>query len=364
MHSYDSGRPVLSFDMDLHSSQLGNRLGNLFEAMSFARLHGLHFVAFSAHSHQQQAQQTQQASTQQHVESYLPLSHTFVAALPTVMLHPSPAESRADVATLLNSSAGQEHKEPWPWQRRNASWLHNVEYISTIMRDAANAYVSDTYGRGVTPMAPADTFHHPKEHHHNHHQAHSSGHRKLVPDVAILFRCTDVVLHGGNEYGFLNFNSYPKLIKTPPREIYILSEPLKYGPWTETCVNVTRGLVAFLSPHYPNTTILVRRGFAFDGLATLALAQTIICPPSTFCFWPALANPSEHVHYAVSPLINLGLAPHLRDTFRWITEPKVMGFWKQSHYDLRWPNATEYILDKLAAVNPPKGVDGDFVYKT
>lgn len=358
MERYDAGRPVLAFDMDLHSSQLGNRLGNFFEAFSFAQLHGLHFVAFSAYNHQQlSAQQHQQ------VESYLPLNHAFVAALPTVMLHPSPVESRAHVAALLNSSLGQEIMEPWPWQKRNSSWLHNVESISTVMRAAATAYMADTYGTGVTPTAPVETFHHPKEHMHNHHHAHTSGHRKLIPDVVILFRCSNVVLHGGNEYGFINFNSYPKLIKTPPREIYILSEPLKYGPWTETCVNVTRGLITFLSPLYPNTTILVRRGFAFDGLLTLALAQTVICPPSTFCFWPALANPSDNVHVSVSPLINLGQAPHLRDTFHWIAEPKVMGFWKQTKYDLQWPNATEYLLDKLTSTNPPLGVDGDFVYR-
>ena len=39
--------PVLVYELDLKLGQLGNRLGNYFEALAFARTYGLHFVAFS-----------------------------------------------------------------------------------------------------------------------------------------------------------------------------------------------------------------------------------------------------------------------------------------------------------------------------
>ena len=355
LQAYVGDHPVLCFDMDLHYSQLGNRLGNFFEAMSFAQLQGLHFVAFSIHSHQELAKARS--------DSYVPLGHAYVRTLPTVVLHPNPVRNRSHVAVMLGTEAGQRHKEPWPWQERNSSWLYNVDFIGKAMRSAVNAFMAEAHKSPVA-VVPASTFHHPKEHHHNHRHNHTSGDIKLIPDVAILLRCSDIVLHGGNEYGFLNFNTYPKLIKTnTPKEIYILSEPLKYGPWTDTCLNITRTLVAFLSPLFPTTTILVRRGYVFDALATFALAPTVICAPSTFCFWPALANPSEEIHYAASPLINRGLAPRLKDGFHWIIEPQLMGFWKQSEYDLRWDNATEYIVDKLKSTKPPNAKDGGYVYK-
>jgi len=353
LQPYVEDHPVLCFDMDLHFSQLGNRLGNFFEAMSFAQLQGLHFVSFSLHSHQAMATAL--------TDSYMPLNNPFVRALPKVILHPNPVKSRSQVAKMLGTAYGAQQKNPWPWQEKNASWLYNVDVIGKAMRTSIGAYMAETHKSPA--VAPANTFHHPKDHRHNHRHNHTSGDIALIPDVAILLRCSDIVLHGGNEYGFLNFNTYPKLItgNKPPKEIYILSEPLKYGPWTDTCLNITRALVAFLSPRFPETTILVRRGFVMDALATFALAPTVICAPSTFCFWPALANPSQ-VHFAVSPLINDGLAPRLKEGFHWISEPKLMGFWKQSKYDLRWPNSTEYILEKLTSINPPIAFDGGYVY--
>lgn len=351
---YIGHAPVLIFELDFHSSQLGNRLGNYFEALSFARKNGLHFVAFGLFSRDQDNR------TETSGGGFLKFSHPFVKALPTVLLHPHPIADRDKVAKMLNSTEGEVFLRPWPWGKSKPEtfWLDkdNLAFIAQTMHDAVinqlveshrDIFASFNSGHFTEKQLekitlPASTFF---SHHPHHHQPLEP--QPLIPSAVILFRCNDILLHGGDEYGFLNFHTYPPLIPQNSREIYIIGEPLHYGQWSSSCLNITQALVDFLKQRYINTTVLVRRGYVFDGLSQLTLTKTVVCAPSTFCFWAAIANKNVNVHYANSPLISKGSTPELTGNFHWITSPKVMGFWQQKHYDLRDRNATDFIISKL-----------------
>ena len=150
-----------------------------------------------------------------------------------------------------------------------------------------------------------------------------------------------MLLKGGDEYGLLSFHTYTSLIPATVKDIYIIGEPLHYCPpgsstcCAEVCFNVTRAITDFLAPRYPNTTILVRRGFAFDGFAQLALAKTVVCSPSSFCFFAGIANPHGGANYASTPLILNGETPDLGVGLKWIDNRFVYGFWRQEYYKVR-----------------------------
>jgi hypothetical protein len=146
------------------------------------------------------------------------------------------------------------------------------------------------------------------------------------------------------------------------------------------CFNVTRAITDFLAPRYPNTTILVRRGFAFDGFAQLALAKNVVCSPSSFCFFAGIANPHGGANYASTPLILNGETPDLGVGLKWIDNRFVYGFWRQEFYKVRRgpsllatlllsphssqstqhtqvnePGAVDFIVSKLTNASAPGG---------
>lgn len=411
--------PVLVIEVDLHSGQLGNRLGNFFEAWAFARKHGLHFVAFALHN-------KTKASTAEREGRFLKLSHPFVQALPTVELHSSPASSREGVVKMLNTTEkGYNFMRPWPWIHAKAEvcWAETeyVKLAGKMLRRAIEAELEQTYklGRADDEAAreralsaihvPADSFHVPRAHNtmasvaaaaaasasaaaknavglHASHAALATKHRRLIPDAVILFRCTDLLLKGGDEYGLLSFLTYTSHIPSTVRDIYIIGEPLHYCPpgsptcCAEVCFNVTRAITDFLAPLYPNTTILVRRGFAFDGFAQLALAKNVVCSPSSFCFFAGIANPHGGANYASTPLILNGETPDLGVGLKWIDNRFVYGFWRQEFYKVRRgpsllatlllsphssqstqntkvnePGAVDFIVSKLTNASAPRG---------
>lgn len=149
---------------------------------------------------------------------------------------------------------------------------------------------------------------------------------KMIPDVAILFRCKDVLLSNDtNPYGFLNFNLYPAFVSDLNiSSIYILSEPLdylstqRYSDWrSQVCDQLSIKLISFLKTRFPHALIGLRRGFAADSIAILAHAKTVICAPSTFCLWPGLLN--KHSVFISSSIMHF--LPHISNNFYWIKLP-------------------------------------------
>lgn len=353
--------PVVLYELDLDVYRLGAGLGNLMQAACVADRLGLHFVAFSRHSRNQQnaiTAMSSSASTSKH--SYLPLDSTFVQALPTVLLHSLPAANRNSVAAFIRSSGGRKLLQPRPWKQPGEEACWAQQQILSVSMDSLRRAVIDQvrfpipsapayaapereYGPQVLSQLslPADTFHDP-------HvavssppasttatsaspgpgPAHAVGglaghaaagkHRRLIPDAVVVFRCADILHLNDSDYGLLNFHAYQPLIPAAARDIYILSEPLHHGPWGAVCLDITRALADFLEPRYPNATVLVRRGFVFDSMAMVMLAPTVVCAPSLFCLWPALANTNGNVHIATSSLVAAGKAAASLKSLHWI----------------------------------------------
>jgi hypothetical protein len=83
-------------------------------------------------------------------------------------------------------------------------------------------------------------------------------------------------------------------------------------------------LYKHLITRFPFSLVVIKRGGdIFLDVARMARAKILICSASTFCLWPALANPNI-AHYPLTPLV-LGAwtntsAPFLGLSFHWIAD--------------------------------------------
>jgi hypothetical protein len=55
----------------------------------------------------------------------------------------------------------------------------------------------------------------------------------------------------------------------------------------------------------------------YDDLTRLTFARTTICSISTFCYWPAIANPNT-AYFPKSLLIAQNSMPYYGEHFKWI----------------------------------------------
>lgn len=340
--SITGDNPVFVIEMDLKESQLGNRLGNYFQAVCLAEKLGLHFIAFNHYKRQVG-------------DDFMKVGHPFLKDFPRVIRHGSPAANRSAVVEYLKSGGGMHYLEPWPWQRSDSCWYQNVQFAQHTMRSSLENVQSKLFLNTNSPEIHAASFEIVDGvNTADNNSLFVAAKKPLVPDAVILLRCVDVLLHGGNEYGFLSFNTYPMIIPKDVKDIYIVGEPYGYGPWVTACHNISNALVAFLHNLYPQTKISLRRGFPFESMIMMMKASYVVCAPSSFCFWSALANEHGNVYYANSPLIVEAKRPRLTDNFNWITYPPVIGFWRQVHYKLEDTNSSEYIIATLTARTLPK----------
>jgi hypothetical protein len=165
----------------------------------------------------------------------------------------------------------------------------------------------------------------------------------LVPDVIIPFRCTDILAasHLSQKYGFVSFSVYASLISNNTKSIYVTTEG--GGPSHERhCKFIVYELVVYLSKLAPNATIAVTRGKTHINMVQIALAKLVISPPSTFVFWPALANKVGQIYFLESSLIAIG---SISNNFNWIKKPKLMNFYF-TNYDQKVMNNIVFFLQK------------------
>jgi len=177
-----------------------------------------------------------------------------------------------------------------------------------------------------------------------------------VPDAVIVFRCADILLLNSTDHGFVRWPEYRRLVPADARDIYVLGEPLHAGPWAAPCLNLTRALVDSLSQSFPNATVLVRRGFVFDSLAMIAFSKTVVCPPTLFCLWPALANAHGQVHYAASTLVAAGQQPKLHGGLQWLAPDALVtpALWAVPGLSSLGPGSVERMVELLGAEAGPK----------
>ena len=129
---------------------------------------------------------------------------------------------------------------------------------------------------------------------------------KDLDDVAIHFRCGDVLSFGGSFMGFPAFDTYARMLSSEDNasiaSIGIVTSSLEPShcrshncehDHLQDCRIVLQGLVDFLQDHFPGIPVHVRNSIN-ETLGTaflrLILAKVTLCPaPSTFCLYPAIA---------------------------------------------------------------------------
>jgi hypothetical protein len=155
--------------------------------------------------------------------------------------------------------------------------------------------------------------------------------------LAILFRCCDILTRASAEsgqYGFVNWNVYLLTIPVTARTIYILMEPLDYVGCDhgEHCRQISEAMAGFLSTHYPDAVVAIRRGHPDIGLVQLAETKVIVCTASSFCIFPAYMN-SGKIFMQLSKLFANNEAVRISNNFHWITYPSQIYFNLYDPYD-------------------------------
>ena len=279
--AFVQGQPILATGMMLRQSSMGNHLGNYFELISCAKLAGLHYIAFPDDDTKKEP---------------------FFDAVPTAILHPNPAANYSQGLDNAKKHCWPSHS--FPWQNSYGDWMHAIDSISDIMSNVISSYLLHTYTTDLTKrVIRLDTFDLVDRKTARRMRSSGSGSNTtslttpLVPDASILVRCADILDHAAwmSPYGLLNFNTYPMVIPSTSRTIYVVTEPKGYGSQGAVCNEILAALVEYLEKIYPQATIALRRGHPFDSLAILRYSATSVCAPSTFCLWPAIASAKDNV---------------------------------------------------------------------
>ena len=179
--------PVFIYDAPTHTdSYIGNRLGNYFEAVACADIAGLHFVCL-----------TNQTD-----------ANKLAQGLPTVRVHPSPAAT-LDIAKD-NVRAKCTLENPFPWENPTSLLYSRPSAVRDTFTPAMDKYISENIHGDVVPFSSFSYVAAPKRDEldlegdatatgaHN-----NTAPLPLIPSVAILFRCCDVLVMTSDQYGFV-----------------------------------------------------------------------------------------------------------------------------------------------------------------
>lgn len=327
--AYINNEPVFIYELTVTESlgQLGNRLGMYFEAYSLAKRSGLHFIGFEGCFPERNA------------------GIIFKDLIPTIMTHSNPVQSHQE---------GKENvlkytfpNQQWSWKYPEASLYHNLEEVISITGNIVKKLRTYDSPEKIYPDSLNITSFDRVQYGNQPSQSILS--LPYQPSAVILIRCADLINFGHyDQYGILNFNTYPMIIPLEAEYIYILSEPLKYGKNGQICSMIVDKLVDFLHEKYPSTTIAIRRGYPFDSFAMFAITKYVICAASTFCLWPALTNkyPSQ-VYFMASKLV--AKVKDFPNNFNWISYPKYYGLAIKELIDEKRTDKDE-ITDKIVQI--------------
>ena len=322
---------------DLKESFLGNRLGRYLEAVACCDLLGIHYVNIGVKE-----------------------ENTFLEALPSVFVHKVPESNFTKATGAVSKFCRRLIAYPWGVQ---GAWSSRVAALRQIVAHAidvshphvANHSISWTSfsairtGPNITlfeeEMAPGEIQ-----------EEDSDLKLPLIPDVALMFRCVDVLTFDTSAaYGFLNFDVYSNLVPVDAKMIYVFSEALHYYHGTtqnssraEICINISLSLVEHLAERFPTATVALRRGHAMEHFIVLQKARTVVCTPTSFCYFAVLAG-SNDVYFQESRLVSW--RPFLRDNFNYIVSPRMNNFGKTLTNETSPddPKALPEILQRLRA---------------
>jgi hypothetical protein len=340
--SYSGDEPVLFYPSWVGTEGFGNSFGNYLEAVSCAQLAGLHFVGF-------------ETDVWYHGPGLPSTTSKLISKLVRrIIRHENPLPSMREV------SRHSCWEGVFPWQMASSFMYQDLvqlrhevadfteRFMSEILK-SKNSFGISEFDRVITPAnklnyakplpqnlqvqrrlryertrlltssdsAPADYVRLP-----------------FVPEVSILFRCVDMLQHGeASPYGFLPFKVYKEIIPPSAKEIYVLTESLMYSqdsanvPNQKACVAITEALLTYLSNHYMNATVGLRRGSSGEAFYQLAHSSIMISPPSSFGFFAGLAQPDSHdVYLPETHLIASGNNVFIHHHFHWMPFPKIVQF--------------------------------------
>lgn len=234
----------------------------------------------------------------------------FLRTLPDVYEHPNPVPTVELAKENLKKHCkcvGSCH------ERTNSLWYKTLDILKPIVRNALSDHMNNntlhqnmTVGLTDISNVPIYTL------------------LPVIPDSAIHYRCGDNFI---GHYGFLPFRAFTSLIPKSARTIYVLAENKKRKAnkaKQSICDAIFAGLYQYLHRHFPNATVVVRRGDnLFVDMYRLAQAPNMICSVSSFCLWPALINTSPDVHFPATKLILKG-DTSINLGFKWILEPSIL----------------------------------------
>lgn len=328
--SLSSLHQTLVYPFCLTTQELGNKLGNYFTEVGCAETSGLHFVTVHKQWDLLNAFHNIPPSVGNDSNSVPPRNSlstsnprlAFLNGLPDIIVHANPAPDE-------NTALANVHREckctRYCWQDRGAPWVKIIPSIRKYMRAAISSYLETLPKDSTTSVSPDTDF-----------SSSAPGTRlPLIPDVAIQYRCGDNIGFS-YMYGILPFTAFlSRIPKEGTRFIYVLSDhPTRasHSPYSSRCQTILERLFNYLKIHYPDATIVVKRGGdLFLDYARLAFANVTICSASSYCLWPSLANTGT-VHFPLSSLVagadSMALAPNLSSNFHWINVDIISDFRK------------------------------------
>ena len=332
---------IMVAQLDLQNHFFGNRLGRYLETVACCDLLGLHFLNVGL----------------------MDKDNKFFEAFPSIIVHNSPSRNHNLEEVEKQIAVQCPMIEGWPWAKAGA-WSQRLNFINRLLANLIESYhpnaqhalnlTLDTESFSTVWKATTGLIHINKIKHTAHDETQRAKTTNVtfainniiginttiatlpfIPDVALAFRCADIVgIVPPSPYGFLHFAVYANYIPPSAKYVYILSEPLDYlnsakdGEATN-CANMGSALVMYLSERFPNATIAIRRGHLMEHFYMFHKAPTVICPPTTFCLYPAMAG-SNTVYFQTSSLVNH--RPLVRTAFHWIGWPPVLNFGHFKHF--------------------------------
>jgi hypothetical protein len=133
-------------------------------------------------------------------------------------------------------------------------------------------------------------------------------------DIALHYRCGDILGIYADKYGLLPHSTYANLIRsrhntTDDFTVAIISNlesrsPTddsrrpRDSPFVKKCQLLVQDLVEYLKARFPiaNISIPPSQSIAQDYFRLIRARSMAICGPSTFCLWPTLANPNPTIY--------------------------------------------------------------------
>ena len=261
---FQGATPIMVATPCMTPDSIGNRLGDYFEGLMCSMTVGLHYMSLNkvfVHN------------------SYL--VPPFLAKLPDYYENPTPAthdfqEVRKEIHSKCKCNVHCH-------DNKHALWLSGLDIIRPILRRVGEQQLS--YIQKSEPTTVVHQYDLCKED--------FGAVLPLIPDVAIHYRCGGDNFQG--KYGFLRFVAFAKLIPKTAKTIYVLAEDRdkyhNHRRLIETCDYIFHSMHDYLQNHFPNSTVLIRRGDdPFTDAVRLMYAETTICSVSSFCLWPAIAR--------------------------------------------------------------------------